>query len=361
MKQLKAISLFSGCGGDTIGLEEAGFKVVAHSEIWSKAKKTHNLNIPNSELLGDILTNGDITKIRKTHLEPYIDKIDLLFAGFPCQGFSNAGKKDINDPRNKLFWEFIRVAAILKPQWIIGENVAGLLNRKTDDKQNMVSNIINSAFKDIGYKMAKPTILKAEDYGIPQKRRRVFFVGNLNNIDFKFPNPTHIKSNFKPIKDILDNSIDGIIEINEKIIDNFNKTKAFKVSDNLELNSIKPHPFLKLRLSEDKISFGKRVSPNHIELCDINAPTKTIHCGYSFQPRLFVPILYKNKLYAREFTLNELAKIQDFPSNYKFYGNKNDIIKQIGNAVPPILSKVIAEKIIYISFSTRNLSQNNRI
>jgi len=107
-----------------------------------------------------------------------------------------------------------------------------------------------------------------------------------------------------------------------------------------------PHPFLKLRSSEDRISFGKRISPNHIELSDLNNPTKTIHCGYAFQPRLFVPIKYKNKFYAREFTISELAQIQSFPKDYKFSGTKADIVKQIGNAVPPMLSKVIADEII---------------
>ncbi len=345
MKKLKAISLFSGCGGDTVGLEQAGFDVVAYSEIWEKARQTHEKNLPHSELLGDIFTNGDITKTTKKHLKPYIGKIDLLFAGFPCQGFSHAGKKDTNDPRNKLFWEFSKIADILKPRWIIGENVAGLLNRKTDDGTDMISNIITKELERVGYKMAVPTVLSAELYGVPQKRKRVFFVGNTADVEFEFPKPTFTTRNFVPIKSILENSIDGYIKIDETKISNFDKSKAFVVSDDLTTD-MKPHPFLKLRATENLVSYAKRISPNHIELCDIEAPTKTIHCGYAFQPRLFVPILYRGKLYAREFTVGELAKIQGFPDGYAFCGNKNDKITQIGNAVPPALSKVIALQII---------------
>ena len=129
---------------------------------------------------------GDITKIPDKEFLKYQGKIDILFAGLPCQGFSHAGKKDPKDSRNKLFWEFVRATRLIKPRWIIGENVAGLIHRKTDDNKSNVSDIIVSAFKKIGYTMAKPQILKAEEYGVPQRRRRVFFVGNRLNKTFKF-------------------------------------------------------------------------------------------------------------------------------------------------------------------------------
>jgi len=344
-KQLTAISLFSGAGGDSVGLEQAGFKVIAYAENWLKAKQTHDVNFPDSIWLGSNV-KGDITKISNKEFEKYRGKVDLIFAGFPCQGFSHAGKKDVNDPRNKLFWEFVRATKIIKPKWIIGENVAGLLNRKTDDKKGMIGDIILNAFEEIGYKMAIPKVLSTEEYGLPQKRKRVFFVGNNQNKEFEFPKPTHDKKNFVGIKTILENKIENAIEFNPKEVDGFNENNILHISQDIEISTENAHPFLRLRASENRISFGKRISPNHIELSDLENPTKTIHCGYSFQPRLFVPIKYKNKYYTREFTLNELAQIQGFPKNYKFIGNKNDIIKQIGNAVPPIFSKVIAQQIM---------------
>ena len=344
-KKLKAISLFAGAGGDTLGLENAGFDVVAYSEIWNKARETHNLNFRNSKFLG-MDGDGDITKIKDEEFLKYQGKIDLIFAGFPCQGFSQAGKKDINDPRNRLFWEFVRATKIIKPKWIIGENVAGLLNRKTDDNNGLIADVIVKAFEDIGYKMAKPKVLNSEEFGVPQKRRRVFFVGNNQNLEFEFPKPTHNKNNFIGIETILDKNIENAIEINPNIIPNFNYNNILNIENKTNILLKSPHPFLKLRASEDRISFGKRISPNHIELSDLKNPTKTIHCGYAFQPRLFVPIKYKNKFYAREFSISELAQIQSFPKDYKFVGNKGDVIKQIGNAVPPKLAFVLAKKVI---------------
>jgi len=345
MNKLTAISLFSGAGGDTIGLEAAGFEVIAYSEIWDKARLTHDKNFPDSKWLGEDVS-GDITKITDDEFRKYAGKVDLIFAGFPCQGFSHAGKKDSNDPRNKLFWEFVRATEIIQPRWIIGENVAGLLKRKTDDGQEMISNVIAKAFEDIGYKLAEPEILNAEDFGVPQKRRRVFFVGNKEGIEFSFPQPTHKKDEFVGIKSVLESSVENVVEIDPASVAHFKHENIFNITQESPLCMEKPHPFLKLRASEDRISFGKRISPNHIELSDLEAPTKTIHCGYAFQPRLFVPIKYKEKFYAREFTISELAQIQSFPKEYQFVGSKADIIKQIGNAVPPMLSKVIAEKII---------------
>ena len=348
-QQLTAISLFSGAGGDTVGLEAAGFKVIAYSEIWDKARKTHELNFPDSKLLGEAV-DSDITKISDEEFAQYTGKIDLIFAGFPCQGFSHAGKKDLNDPRNKLFWDFVRATSIIKPKWIIGENVAGLLHRKSDDGNSMVKDIILKAFEEIGYTMAQPKILHAEDFGVPQQRRRVFFVGNNNGIDFHFPSPQRTKETFEPLTKILENTNKNSIIFDPEDVYEFDKCKSIITIDqgSTDKDSSDPHPFLKLRTKEKRISYKRRISPNHVELVDIHAPTKTIHCGYAFQPRLFVPIKQGNNYFAREFTINELAQIQSFPSHYRFFGNKNDIIKQIGNAVPPLLSKAIAEQILLL-------------
>lgn len=351
-KQYTAISLFSGAGGDATGLEQAGFKVVAYSEIWDKARKTHDLNMPDSILLGNEF-NSDITKIPDEEFAKYTGKIDLIFAGFPCQGFSHAGKKDLNDPRNKLFWDFVRATSIIKPKWIVGENVAGLLNRKSDDGNSMVKDIILKAFEEIGYKMAQPKVLHAEDYGVPQQRRRVFFVGSRDGINFEFPAPYRTKGSFEPLKKIIENTIDNSMIFNPKDVHDFDKCECIELDEKVKLSKkvTEPHPFLKLRGGENRISYKRRISPNHIELVDIHAPTKTIHCGYAFQPRLFVPIKHGNKYYIREFTIKELAQIQGFPADYKFFGNKNDVIKQIGNAVPPALSRAIAEQIISLDKS----------
>ena len=105
------------------------------------------------------------------------------------------------------------------------------------------------------------------------------------------------------------------------------------------------------QLKEEKISFGRRISPHHVEMVNLDAPTKTIHCGYSFQPRLFVGLKNKEGFFLRDFTNKELAQIQSFPKEYLFSGNRLDIVKQIGNAVPPKLIEEIAKQILNLDSS----------
>ena len=137
----KAISLFSGMGGDTLGMINAGFDVIAYNEFDKSSNESHKTNFPDSVLIQDESQKKDkdkrnIQNIPDHIFEEYTNKIDLIFAGHPCQGFSKGGKKLPDDPRNTLFREFARVCRIVQPNFLIGENVDGLLSRKTsDDKQ----------------------------------------------------------------------------------------------------------------------------------------------------------------------------------------------------------------------------------
>jgi site-specific DNA-cytosine methylase len=142
-----AISLFSGAGGDTVGMEQAGLRVVAFSENNAACVRTHKAAFPDSVWLGESV-KGDISKIPDSEFEPYANKVAVVFAGFPCQGFSNAGKKNVNDPRNRMFQQFLRVVRIVQPEWIFGENVAGLLTKKTDDGENSVIDAIKECFAE---------------------------------------------------------------------------------------------------------------------------------------------------------------------------------------------------------------------
>ena len=127
MSKLNAISLFSGMGGDSLAITNSGLNLVGYSEKENTFRNTHDLNFPNSELIG----NGDILETNDNEFLKYKGKVDLIFAGFPCQGFSNAGKKKTDDPRNTLFREFHRATKLINPKYIIGENVKGLMNKYT--------------------------------------------------------------------------------------------------------------------------------------------------------------------------------------------------------------------------------------
>lgn len=320
-----AISLFSGAGGDTLGMERAGLKVVAFSENNSKCVETHKRMFPDSKWLGASV-KGDITKIPDEEFEPYKGKVSVVFAGFPCQGFSNAGKKDVSDPRNRMFHQFLRVVRIVQPDWIMGENVAGLLTKKTDDGKGRVIDVISEHFKDIGY----PIVYKVFDMttvGVSQSRKRLVLVGNRMGVSYALPTFTHAK---RGLTDIVEPTLEGAMETHLDLPDECTVT----ISDDAVPTGT-PHPYMVLKHSRDLISFRKRDSPIHSEVLDLRKPCKTLICAYTFQPRLYVGLRSPSgKSYIRCLTVREAAQIQGFPADHGFAGSRDDAIKQIGNAVP---------------------------
>lgn len=328
---MKALSLFSGAGGDTLGMELAGVSVVGFVELDKVYSETHLENFPNSIQIGN-----DITKIPDKDFLEYKDQIDILFAGFPCQGFSKAGKKDPNDKRNNLFYEFVRVAKLVKPKWIIGENVKGILSMKFDNG-DYVKDVIVNEFEKLGYSMAPPNVIKCKKFGIPQNRERCFFLGYLgekNQFDFNLLQTQELL----PIEPILEETLENAIEIKNTF-----EIPLFKeINDNILIKG-KPKLNLSKCLLENKLSFGKRASPVHGEIVDISKPVNTIICSYGRMPRFFVPLKNANGFYLRDFTVKELQQIQGFPKDYIFKGDNIKKINQIGNAVPPPVVKEIIE------------------
>lgn len=360
-----AISLFSGMGGDSFAIIQSGGNLIAYNEYDKHAINTHNLNFPSSILIKDesIKKEKDKTNIMEISdeiLSKYKNTIDLVFAGHPCQGFSQGGKKLPNDPRNTLFREFIRTCKLINPKYIIGENVDGLLSRKTDTGEKYID-IIVKEFEEIGYNI-QYKVFHAVQYGVPQLRKRLVYVGIRKDINktYEFPGPLNDKkSNLPNLKNIVKFDMTGSIKItkddfdmttipDECILKDMNNTQE-EDSDNI-------HPYLKLKAKTKDIeyqgkthhsllSFSKRDSPIHCEIIDIRNPSKTIICTYDHQPRLFVPLQNNNGYYLRCLLPDELKQIQGFPSNFILSGSKKEQIKQIGNAVPPPLIKKIIDNI----------------
>lgn len=344
---MRAVSLFSGMGGDTLGMKQAGIDVIAYSEIDKTFQQTHNENFKNCKLIGD----GNILKTTDEELLKY-KEADIIFAGFPCQGFSQAGKKLPDDPRNTLFREFVRATRLIEPEIIIGENVKGLLTRKTENGELYID-IIKKEFEDLGYTVAYQ-VLKCHEYGVPQKRERLFIVGLKSGL-FVFPHPS---KTFSGLKGIVSFSMEGTIEISKDDFDFDNIPEECIVSDmENDEEEGKPHPNLRL-LAKDKnyiyagkthptrLSFSKRESSVHGEIVDIRNPSKTIICTYGRQPRLFVPIRNMKGDFLRCFTVDELKQIQSFPKSFVVCGNTTKQITQIGNAVPPLIVKKLCDLIV---------------
>jgi len=342
-----ALSLFSGCGGDTLGMTRAGVDVIAYSELKPKFQETHELNFNGSKLIG-----GDINKITDEDFEKLSGKIDIIFGGFPCQSFSNAGKKNPNDMRGQLYLQFVRATRIIKPKYIIGENVKGLLTRKTSNGENFID-VIVKAFNDVGY-TCNYKVLKAHEHGVPQKRERLFIVGSRDpTFSFDFPESSGEEVN---LKDILKFDMEGAVKVPKELIE-----EAGVAEESILVGEGEPtgkvHPYLLLhekirgitwnnkRVSEYQFSFGKRISPIHCEIVDITKPSKTIICTYDHQPRLYVALKTSNGYYLRPYTINELQQIQGFPSDYKLAGNYKEQIVQIGNSIPPKLVEDIVKRL----------------
>lgn len=380
---MKSISLFSGMGGDTLGMTQANCEVIAFNEFDCAAIKSHKANFPNSTILcappmdenerqhykstlqGDKKEINHAMKLYdKTKKDIYniqnipdnifsVYNVDLIFAGHPCQGFSNGGKKITNDPRNSLFLEFIRCAKLIQPKYIIGENVDGLLTKKTDSGEKYIDVIVNE-FETIGYTISYK-ICHMVKYGIPQLRKRLIYVGIRKDLNKKyvFPKELPLKPN---LKDIIQFNMEGSIKIEKEDFD-MTLIPPECILTNMENNeegSTNPHPYLvckaKTRNKEyngkvhySMLSFSKRDSPIHCEIIDIRNPCKTIICTYDHQPRLFVPLQNKKGYYLRCILPDELKQIQGFPQHFTLVGTNKDKIKQIGNAVPPPMVKQIVE------------------
>ena len=313
-------------------------------------------------------------------------KVKVIFAGFPCQSFSHAGKKRADDSRGQLYLEFVRAAKNIEPDFIIGENVKGLTSRTTTTGEKFID-VIEQAFKDIGY-TCEHKMFPVVKYGVPQLRERLIIVGWKDpNYVHKWPEELDVDVS---LKNILEFNMEGTIKVPKELITKAgvkeesilegdgtyeqSDTKSRKLATDA-INSpdfatyttlLKQavsalddsvHPYLKDRVKQRNLeyngkkvgkygfSFGKRVSPIHCEIVDITKPSKTIISTYDHQPRLFVAQKVKEEYYLRPYTVDELKQIQGFPKDYVMEGSLKDQVVQLGNAVPPPLIQKIVESI----------------
>ena len=352
----KAISLFSGLGGDSFGMKQAGVDVIAYNELDKNFCKSHDENFPDSTRIHNDGVN-DITTIPDETFAQYKDNVDIVFAGFPCQGFSKAGKKLDNDPRNTLFREFLRVAKLTQPSMIIGENVKGLLSRKTTSGEPYIDVIVQS-FQEIGYDVIFK-VFKINEFNVPQRRERLIILGvkkdNPHGWVPQFPEPMQTQPD---LQNIVKYDMTNTLRVDPSLFEGIDKSCIIKnMKDRKKYGDDNGgHPYLKSKVfanekqrtyadktHDNLFSFGKRVSPIHCEIVDIRQPAKTIICSYDHQPRFFVPIQNKNGCFLRVLLPDELKQIQGFPADYHVSGNWKQQVVQIGNAVPPPLIEAIVK------------------
>ena len=352
---MAALSLFSGCGGDTLGMTKAGLHVKWYSELIKTFQESHDLNFRDSVLLG-----SDIRDVPDEKFLELSGKVDTIFAGFPCQSFSQGGKKDPDDPRGQLFHQFVRATRLIQPKFIIGENVKGLLTRTMTNGDKFLD-VIVGAFAEIGY-TCHYKVLKTSDYGVPQSRERLIIVGSKEPLTDPFPPFVPTK---KVLRDVLQFDMTGAIRVDKELIDEAGvPEEAVLVGEGEPIGE--PHPYLTLHASKRGItyggksistyafSFGKRVSPVHCEIVDPNICSKTLICTYDHQPRLFVALKTPKGYYLRPYTISEMKEIQGFPRDYKLSGDLKKQIIQLGNAVPPPMIQAVVSHIRNINGPVRS-------
>ena len=330
----RLISLFSGCGGMDTGFKKAGFNIVYANDFDTDAQAVYSLNL--GEIDGrDILTVG----------EDEIPDGDILTAGFPCQPFSNAGnRKGVHDSRGMLYKECLRIIERKMPKVIVFENVKGLLSTKYIDGRNLSEVIVEdlSTMNGIGYNVVYQ-LVNASDYGVPQNRQRVLFVGVRKDLGKEFIFPS------KQSKDKL--ALKYILNIPKEVENNVDWPFSPQALDMInyipEGGSWKdvPYEHLAPRFQKIRDNMKKYHSPNFYrrfsrdEICGtMTASAQPENCG----------IIHPTQ--SRRFTVREVARIQTFPDDFKFITDTpRDITamyKVIGNAVPVTLANNIANAIM---------------
>jgi len=347
-KNYSCIDLFSGAGGISTGFKKAGFEIVFAADFDNSVAKTHATNCPSVPFIhADLSKKKVIQDIKKRFGQK---KIDVLFGGPPCQGFSLYGKrrfihtKDYDphtDKRNQLVFTFLEYAKLFKPKWILMENVAGLVNL---DKGWFIKELIND-IKKLGYDNVEYKIINTADYGVPQKRKRFILIANSSGHIIPWPKPKYFsdpedwQTPFRTVKEVISN------------LDTKKSYKSYKNHAPMNHNEqvIKRFSFIKegMKLNPDdlpkKLQFsktGKKIqsfSKVFFRL-DRNSPSPTLVPGHSAFP--IHPWLN------RQLTIREAARIQTFPDSIEFMGGTGDQCKQVGNAFPPMAAEVFANYII---------------
>jgi len=387
MKKPKVISLFSGCGGLDLGFLQLGFDIIWANDILKDACESYKLNI------GNHIVNEDITNINLDHLP----KADLIIGGPPCQGFSGIGKRDPNDKRSDLVYTYLSIVKKVQPTIFLFENVTGLKSSKMKpsdtsmitqpslfesiedvtinyanqkNESNGVLENLKKSFNQIGYRINIYT-LNAADYGVPQRRKRVFIIGNRLTIDIAPPYPTHYEnsklgkkwvSSFEAISDLQSPNMNGIVGYKYNPTNDFQRIMR---SENLTTTTLHFTPYSSNKdreimacvkpggnymdvpdeIATKRIKYFKKTGGRTTTYgrLDPEKPNYTLNTHFN-RPNIGCNIHYEED---RLITIREGLRFQSFPDHFDLISsNKRNFYVQVGNAVPPLLSQAWANRLI---------------
>lgn len=348
MNKPKVIDLFAGVGGLSLGFEQNGFDVVLANEYDASIAAAYEKNHVGTKMIVGDITQLDLEKTFK----PYAGIVDVVIGGPPCQGFSQKGqRKTIHDERNFLFKYYVKVVDLVRPKYFVMENVPNLLTAESGYFRREIEELFN----DMGYHL-KMGVLNASDFGVPQNRRRAVIIGKQKSDAPNLPKPKNTTVTiWDAISDLAYlNSGEGSEEQEYKTAPETDYEKMLRDGCCILHNHVATNhsPLALERLALIPPNSGREVLPEeHL--------TKSIYSGtwtrmrkdeisVTITTRFDTPSSGKftHPFLDRAITVREAARIQSFPDDFVFVGNKGSQMKQVGNAVPPLLAGAIAQVIM---------------
>ena len=356
------VDLFCGAGGLSEGFRQAGFHVVAGSDYDASAGKTFAATHPEATFFGGRIQDLSVEDIKRaTSLRT--GDLEVLVGGPPCQGYSvyNHGR-GVDDPRAGLFREYLRIVEGLMPKWLVMENVSGLMSIA----DGAIIREIESSMDALGYKV-KWQILKAEEYGVPQERRRIVFIANRIGAPINHPQPTH-GPGLEPFVTIWDaiSDLPQLANGDAHGVDQYSSPPANAYQLELRDGASRLANHSSSRLAAVNLERMKHIPsggswrdiPFDLLPAGMKKAKRSDHTKRYGRPRksdLACTILtkcdvhwgaYIHPVQDRAFTVREAARLQAFPDTFEFLGSRTEQYVQVGNAVPPLLGRAIAQALL---------------
>lgn len=338
-KTYTVLDLFCGCGGMSLGFSQAGYKVLLGIDIWEDALMTYKRNHPGGNTLC-----ADLSEVKAKDVEIALgtNKVDVIIGGPPCQGFSVAGKRLINDERNKLYKGFVRMVSHFRPKAFVLENVPSILSIGN----GAVKASITTDFENLGYNVVTK-VLTASDYGVPQNRRRAIFVGIKDGVfSFDIERAGCQVTSEEALSDLPECSlIDGTAYPVEPQSDyqRLMRTNSYEVNN----HEVTVHDKKTVEIIALVPDGG-----NYKNLPDELQKTRKVHIAWtrlnSRRPSITIDTGHRHHFHYkwnRVPTVRESARLQSFPDDFFFLCSKTSQYKQVGNAVPPLMARAIAEQL----------------
>lgn len=350
-KTYNVLDLFCGAGGLSRGFIDAGFSVKLGVDFDEMALKTFANNHEGAVAMKlDLFDLDNVNKIKSFFDERKL-AVDVLVGGPPCQGFSLAGPRQVDDSRNVLYRAMVKTAKELRPRVVVLENVPGMIQLHG----GLVKDKIINDFTKLGYKMGEPKILYAPDYGIPQIRKRVVFVGLLNSdTEYTYPSPIlqpeeyvtceQAINDLPPLVDIIGEKIQDYPMEAQSEYQKMMRSHSDKIYNHEgTIHDAKTKKFIAM------VPEGKNYRSLPPEYDGIYKYHEALTRYHSKKPSPTINTGHRSHFHYkwnRIPTVRESARLQSFTDDFIFYGNKTQQYRQVGNAVPPMLGKAIAKEIL---------------